>query len=98
MRTATVLLLTATFLLAACGDIFSRVDFTAMVMDKSEQEVTSKAGRPAEIDTSNPDRVVWTYKMATFDMGNGNQRDPVTRVVFQRSGPGGALKVTGVEF
>ena len=90
------LLFAASLLLAACGNIFSRTDFTTMVMDKSEEEVKSKAGKPAEIDASNPDHVVWTYKLETF--GEGNKRDDKTMVIFERKGPGGKLKVTNVQF
>jgi hypothetical protein len=92
------LLFAAGLVLAACGDIHSRSEFTTMVMDKSEDEVKSAAGKPAEIDTTNPDHVVWTYKLETFDIDHGNRRDEKTMVIFERKGPGGKLKVTNVQF
>ncbi len=93
----TTLLLAGALLLAACGDIHSRADFNTMVMNKSEEEVKSAAGKPAEIDNSNPDRVVWTYKLETFDVDNANKRDAKTMVIFER-GAGGKLRVTNVQF
>ncbi len=97
-RIGNSLLIAAALLLAACGNIFSRADFTTMVMDKSEEEVTSKAGKPAEVDATNPGHVVWTYKLETFNNENGNKRDDKTKVIFEPRGPNGKLKVTNVEF
>lgn len=96
-RIGNALLIAGALLLAACGDIHSRSDFSTMVMNKSEEEVKTAAGKPAEIDNSNPDRVVWTYKLETFDVDNGNKRDAKTIVIFEK-GPGGKLRVTNVQF
>ncbi|HSQ05821.1 MAG TPA: hypothetical protein VLN59_17415 [Burkholderiales bacterium] len=97
-RIGTTLLLAASLLLAACGDIHSRTEFTTMVMNKSEEEVKSTAGKPAEIDASNPDHVVWIYKLETFDIDHGNKRDEKTLVIFERKGSGDKLRVTDVKF
>ena len=84
--------------LAACGDLYSRTDFTTMVMSKSENEVTKQVGKPASIDTSNPKRVIWIYNGTTFDIDNQNKRDARTILILEPNGKGGALMVTSVEF
>jgi hypothetical protein len=69
-----------------------------LVMGKSEQEVTSKAGKPAAVDSSNPERAIWTYHRVTFDLARQNREDARTLVIFERKGAGGALMVAKVEF
>jgi hypothetical protein len=76
----------AALTLAGCGDLYDRKDFETYVKDKSEQEVRSKVGKPAAVDSSNPERVVWTYNVATFDSTNKNARDQKTLVVFKPLG------------
>jgi len=99
MRSARALALAAAVLtLAACGDIYSRSDFTTMVMNKSDNEVTKQLGKPANVDTSNPERVIWTYKNTTFDLDHENKRDTKTLLILEHKGSGGALIVTNVEF
>jgi hypothetical protein len=84
--------------LAACGQVYSRTDFKTMVIDKSEEEVTKNVGKPKAVDASKPDHVVWKYSTATFDTDQQNRRDSETRVIFEKTGPGGKLKATNVEF
>src|SRR5687768_16054082 len=60
------------FTVAGCGDLYDRKDFESYVRDKSEEEVRKKVGKPATVDSSNPERVVWTYNTATFDTDNKN--------------------------
>ena len=83
--------------LTACGDIYSREDFTKAVVGKSDDEVSKQFGKPGIVDTSNPKRVVWTYIRETFDLANQNKRDPKTMVIFEQQ-PDGKLVVTKVEF
>ena len=85
-------------LLAGCGNIYSRGDFVGMVMNKSEEEVTKQIGKPSAVDSSNPDRVIWTYTHETFNLENQNTRDARTMVIFEHKGPQGELKVTSVEY
>lgn len=93
---AAVLLLPILFA-TACGEVYSHEDFTKAVMGKSEQEVSKQFGKPASVDASNPQRVIWTYTHVTFDLEKQNTRDPKTMVIFEQK-PGATPKVTKVEF
>lgn len=84
--------------IAGCGDIYSRGDFTTMVMSKSEDEVMKQLGKPSNVDSSNPDRVIWTYTHKTYNLENQNTRDAKTMLIFEHKGTAGALMVTNVEF
>jgi hypothetical protein len=97
-RTRALVFAIAVSTLAACGDLYSRTDFTTMVMNKSDTEVTKTVGKPASIDASNPRRVIWTYNNSTFDIDNQNKRDSRTRLIMEPTGNGGKLMVTSVEF
>jgi hypothetical protein len=92
-------ILTATFvtgtLLAGCGNTYSRDDFTAGVIGKSEAEVTTKFGKPAGVEAS-PERAVWTYNRETFDLSNQNRIDSKATVTFE--GPAGQRHATKVDF
>ena len=82
--------------LTACGNTYSRDDFTTGVIGKTENEVTTRFGKPASVDESNPDRVIWTYTRETFDLGNQNRIDSKTMVIFE--GPAGSRHATKVDF
>ena len=84
------------FTLAGCGDLYDRKDFESYVRDKSEDEVRKKVGKPAAVDSSNPERVTWTYNATTFDPANKNARDQKTVVVFKPIG--GKLKAVEVVY
>ncbi len=84
------------FTLAGCGDLYDRKDFETSVRDKTEEEVRKKVGKPATVDSSNPERVVWTYNTATFNPENKNARDQKTIVVFKPVG--GKLKVVEITY
>lgn len=71
--------------------------FTGYVMEKTEEEVTGKAGKPDSVDASNPNTPKWTYKKKTFDPDNFNQVDNETILIFQKA-PDGKLKVSQVIF
>jgi hypothetical protein len=86
----------AALALAGCGPVYERSDFLKEVQNKSEAEVQKALGKPASIDASNPDRVVWTYTGESFDLANGNKRDSKQIVVFARVGD--KLMVTDVQF
>ena len=71
--------------------------FTGFVMDKTEQEVEGKFGKPAAVEASNPNTKRWTYKRITFDPDNQNQVDNETILIFQKDATGN-FKVTQVIF
>lgn len=93
-----VLLALALLVMAGCGDIYSREDFTTLIMNKSEVEVVKNIGKPAAVDASNPARVTWTYNSATFDMANKNARDAKAVVTLVPDAASGKLKVIEVKF
>lgn len=85
-------------MIAGCGDIYSRSDLTTMVMSKSEDEVIKQLGKPSSVDSTNSDRVIWTYTHKTYNLENQNTRDAKTMLIFEHKGTRGALMVTNVEF
>jgi hypothetical protein len=89
------LLLSALFA-TACGNTYSRDDFTTGVIGKSEQEVTAKFGKPVSVSEEGAERATWTYTHETFDMGNQNRIDSKTTVIFE--GPAGTRHATKVDF
>jgi hypothetical protein len=82
--------------LTACGNVYSRDDFTTAVIGKSDTEVTQRFGKPASIDDSKPNQVIWTYSRTTFDLAHENRIDSTASVIFQRQD--GGLRATKVEF
>jgi hypothetical protein len=86
----------AALALAGCGPVYERSDLLKEVQNKSEAEVQKALGKPASIDASNPDRVIWTYNGASFDLANGNKRDAKDLIIFARVGD--KLTVTDVQF
>ena len=93
-----IVLVIAMQFMAGCGEFFARDDFTGNVMNKTEKEVVAKVGKPATVDESNPDRVIWTYQSITYDLQDHNKKDARTLVIFRRDAPGGQLKVAEVKF
>jgi len=93
-----IVLVIAMQFMAGCGEFFARDDFTGYVMNKTEKEVVAKVGKPATVDDSSPERVIWTYKSITYDLQDHNKKDARTLVIFRRGGPGGPLTVAEVKF
>jgi len=93
-----IVLVIAMQFMAGCGEFFARDDFTGYVMNKTEKEVVAKVGKPATVDDSSPQRVVWTYKSITYDLQDHNKKDAKTLVIFRRDAPGGTLRVAEVKF
>ena len=71
--------------------------FTGYVMERIEQEVEAKVGKPDVVDVGNPNTPKWIYKKKTFDTENQNQVDNETILIFQKDATG-KLKVTQVVF
>ncbi len=76
---------------------YARGLFSGYVMDKTEEEVNGKAGKPDAVDTSVPNTIKWTYKKKTFDSENSNLIDNETILIFQKDA-NGKFKVTEVIF
>ena len=86
----------ALFVLTGCSEIANREDFASQLNNKTEAEVVKFAGKPASVDSTNPERVTWAYKARTFDVTT-RRTDARTDVIFTR-GADGKLHVAGVEF
>jgi hypothetical protein len=72
-------------LVAACsGGTYSRGLFTGYVVGFSAEEVESKVGKPASVQTPDADHQVWVYEKKTFDPDNNNTEDARTSVYFER--------------
>jgi hypothetical protein len=93
-----IVLVIAVQFMSGCGQFFGRDDFTGYVMNKTAAEVTAKVGKPATVDDSTPERVIWTYQSITYDLQDHNKKDARTLVIFRRDAPGGQLKVAEVKF
>jgi hypothetical protein len=91
MRAFLVAVACSVLILAGCSGSFSgtaRGLFTGYVMDKTEEEVVAKVGKPASIDTSTPSTLRWTYKKKTFDPDNQSLIDNETILIFQKDASG----------
>ena len=71
--------------------------FIGYVMDKAEEDVIAKVGKPESIDDSKPNTLRWTYKKKTFDPDNQSLIDDETILIFQKDASG-KFKVTQVIF
>jgi hypothetical protein len=89
------MLLSALFA-TACGNTYSRDDFTTGVIGKSEEEVIAKFGKALAVTEESPDHVTWIYSRETFDLANHNSIDSKTTVIFE--GPAGKRYATKVDF
>ena len=86
----------ATMTFAACSDITNREDFVTLLKNKTEPEVTQLAGKPAAVDDTDGNHVVWIYKERTFDVPS-RRKDLETDVVFS-PGEDGRMHVAEVTF
>ena len=57
--------------------------FIGYVMDRTEEEVIEKVGKPESVDTK-PLTLRWTYKKKTFDPDNQSLIDDETILIFQK--------------
>ena len=71
--------------------------FSGYVMDKTEDEVTAKLGKPDSVDSANPNTPKWIYKRKTFDPDNSNKVDNEAILIFQKDASG-KFKVSQVVF
>jgi len=82
-------------MLAACSGGYQRGIFQGYVIDATEEEITSKIGKPDQIDNSKPDAPRWTYNKKTFDPDNQNKADEKTIIVLKKDPKTG--KMVGAE-
>jgi len=92
-----VLTIAAFFAFSACSERSNREDFASLVKNKTEAEVLKIAGKPAQVDNSDPKRVAWIYKSRTFDVAT-RQTDAEADVIFVSSSEDGKLHVADVVF
>lgn len=87
-----------TALLGACGESrgYSRGIFHGMVIDKTEDEVVSKMGKPESVEKIGDDAVRYVYRKKTFDPDNLNQVDDKTFIDFEKKA--GKVIVVDVSF
>jgi hypothetical protein len=89
-------MLAAMFVSSGCSETSNREDFASLVKSKTEPEVLKMAGKPAQVDSTNANRVAWIYKSRTFDVPT-RKTDPETDVIFTPSSDG-KLHVADVLF
>ena len=87
----------AFFVSSGCSEISNREDFASQLKNKTEAEVLQYAGKPADVDSTKPQRVAWIYKSRTFDVST-RKTDPETDVIFTPSPDDGKLHVADVVF
>lgn len=85
-RMAAAALIGLTLLVSACGGSrgYTRGVFYGMVIDKTEEEVTAKFGKPESVVKLGTDGVRYVYARKTFDPDNMSQVDDHTNVDFER--------------
>ncbi len=77
---------------------YARGLFSGYVIEKTEEEVSGKVGKPDVVDTSTPNTVKWIYKKKTFDPENSNLVDNETILIFQKDPASRKLKVSEIVY
>ena len=95
LTVAALLLITA-----GCGmrSDYPRGRFTGYVVDKTEEEVTAKLGKPDAVENTSANLVKWIYKNKTFDPDNDNKPDKEAILILTRDPATGKVKITDVIF
>jgi hypothetical protein len=86
----------AVLFFSSCSEVSNREDFASALKNKTEPEVVKYAGKPAEVNRSDPNHVLYVYKSRTFDVPT-RKTDPETDVIFTPSSDG-QLHVADVVF
>lgn len=84
----TVLLASLLVVVGCSGGSYSRGQFTGFVLGATEEEITSKLGKPAEVDAKEPNRPRWIYKSKTFDPDNFNKVDEKVMIILEKNAEG----------
>jgi hypothetical protein len=92
------LIASSALLLTACdgGRGYSRGVFHGIVIDKSEDEILGKLGKPEAVEKIGDDGVRYVYRRKTFDPDNYNQIDERTIIDFEKKA--GKMIVVDVSF
>lgn len=93
-----LLALIAAVTLAACSGAYQRGIFQGYVIDATEEEITSKIGKPDQVDASDPTAPRWIYTKKTFDPDNMNKTDDKTVVVLKKDPKSGKMVGAQVQF
>ena len=96
-RTALMALITAVAL-TACGGAYQRGIFQGYVIDVPEEEITSKIGKPDQVDNADPNAPRWVYNKKTFDPDNQNRVDERTVIVLKKDAKSGKFVGAEVQF
>ena len=75
--------------MVGCGaGTHSRGQFTGHVLGATEEQLTSKLGKPEEVDAKDPNRPRWIYKGKTFDPDNFNKVDEKAVIILEKNAEG----------
>lgn len=73
-------------IMVGCGaGTHSRGQFTGHVLGSTEEQITSKLGKPEQVDSKDPNKPRWIYKGKTFDPDNFNRVDEKVMVIFEKN-------------
>jgi len=84
--------------LTACSGGYQRGIFQGYVIDATEEQISSKIGKPDQVDTSDPNAPSWVYNKKTFDPDNQNKADEKTVVIFKKDPKTGKFVGAEVQF
>jgi hypothetical protein len=97
-RAVLMAIIIAVTLTACSGGGYQRGIFQGYVIDATEEQITSKIGKPDQIDASDPNAPRWIYVKKTFDPDNQNKVDEKTVVVLRKDSKTGKLVGAEVQF
>ena len=66
----------------------SRGQFTGHVVGSTEDQITSKLGKPDDVDAKDPNKPRWIYKNKTFDPDNFNKVDEKAMIIMEKNPEG----------
>lgn len=84
--------------LTACSGGYQRGIFQGYVIDATEEQITSKIGKPDQIDNKDPNAPRWVYNKKTFDPDNQNKTDEKTVIVLKKDPKTGKFVGAEVQF
>lgn len=70
------------------GGTHSRGQFTGHVLGATDEQITSKMGKPEETDAKDPNKPRWIYKKRTFDPDNFNKVDEKVIIILEKNAEG----------